>query len=141
MNSAKAALEVIFFGFGAIAGYLFGPCDNLLRALLVFIVLDIALGVVSACTGKSKHTVNGRLSSEAMRSGLAKKAAELAIVIVGNTLDMVTGMTVVRSGVCVALICSEAISVVETASLLGVVNIPIINKALEVLQEKETEGK
>lgn len=135
MTKIKDLVEAVAFGVGGVIGYLFGPCDNMLQALLVFIVLDICLGLISAGCGKSKHSESGKISSQTMFSGLCKKAAELGMVIVGNTLDMVTGMHVVRAGVCVAIITSEVISITETASILGVIDIPIINKALDALKD------
>lgn len=135
MTTAKKMIETIAFAIGGVIGYLVGPCDALLQALLIFIVLDVVLGIISASCGKSKHSPSGKVSSQAMFVGLCKKAAELAMVVVGNTLDMVTGMSIVRSGVCVAIIVSEVISITETASLLGVIDIPIINKALDALKE------
>lgn len=134
--NVKNVVNLISFSVGGVLGYLFGPCDVLLQSLLVFMALDIITGLMAAATGHSTKTEGGKLSSQAMFNGIMKKGAELIMVIVGNVLDMVTGMTIIRAGVCSTLIVSEVLSITENATLLGVIDIPIINKALEILKEK-----
>ena len=137
--SVKSYIESIGFVAGSVAGYLFGPIDAILQGMLVLMVVDIVIGLMDAFSGVSTKTAAGGLSSDAMRKGLAKKCGELIMVIVGQTLDHVTGMGVVRTGVCTALIIAETISLTENVSLLGVVDIPIINQALEILKKKDDE--
>lgn len=134
MKNAKTIFDIVSFAVGGVLGYLFGPCDEILKGMLVMMALDIVVGVITAFSGLSPKTKTGGLSSDAMFHGLMKKAGEICIVIVGNVLDKVTGMGVVRTGVCVAILASEVLSITENASLLGVIDIPIINKALEVLK-------
>lgn len=134
--NVKHMIEAAGFAVGAAAGYLFGPLDAALQGMLVLMAVDVAVGMIDAFVGVSNKTPGGKISSDAMVKGLAKKCGELAMVIVGNALDYVSGMNIVRTGVVFTIIIAETISIVENVSLLGVVDIPIINKALEVLKEK-----
>lgn len=136
----KNVINIVSFGVGGVLGYLFGPMDALFQGMLVLMVLDFALGIVMGAVGKSTKTNGGKLSSQAMFSGVAKKVGELAMVIVGNVLDSMTGMAIVRAGVCAAIAVSEVLSITENASILGVIDIPVINKALEILKGK-AEGE
>lgn len=134
--SVKNYVEAIGFFAGSLAGFLFGPMDVLFQGMLVLMAVDVFVGLIDAFSGVSSKTDAGGVSSQAMVKGIAKKCGELVMVIVGNTLDMITGMAVVRSGVCVAIIVAETISITENVTLLGVVDIPIINEALEILKKK-----
>lgn len=141
MSNIKTLVNLGSFAAGSMLGYLFGPLDPIVQGFLVMAALDIVLGVVSGICGVSSKTQGGKISSKAMILGLGKKCAELVMIIVGNMLDMATGLSITRSGVCAALLVAETISVLENASSLGVINIPIINDTLEYLQGKKNDDK
>lgn len=129
----KEAISLTAGACSGIISYFFGPCDIILQGMLILMVLDVAVGMLDALAGVSPKTKGGKLDSGAMTKGIAKKVGELLMVIVGNVMDMMTGLAVVRSGVVVTIAVSECISILENVSLLGVVDIPVLKRALEVL--------
>ena len=52
--------------------------------------------------------------------GLLRKGAELAVVIVGQQIDLLMGTTYVRDAVCIGFIVNEFVSILENAGLIGV---------------------
>ena len=118
-----------------LAGFFWGGLDGLLTALLVFMVLDYASGVVIAYKEK-------RLSSEVGFWGLVKKCMILVLVTVGHFMDLhVLGgsSSMFRSGVVGFFLANEGLSILENAGKLGVPLPEFLKKALE--QVKERGGK
>ena len=133
-------MQVIWFMGGAALGAILGPLNVPLETLLVLMVLDLALGTICACLGLSTKTNSGYVSSKAMFLGIAKKAAELAVVCVGFWLDNYTGLGVVRDGAIMTLILNETVSIVEKCSRLGVIDIPAIDSVLDIMSSKVNGG-
>jgi len=83
-------------------------------------VIDYMLGLANAAIFKtSPKSENGALSSKAGLQGIYKKVVMLCLVVVATRIDITFGFDYVRSGVCVALIVNEVVSILETYKLSG----------------------
>ena len=102
--------------FGAIITFLLGGWSPLLQVLVIFIIIDYALGVLVAFT-------HGELNSEIGFKGIAKKVIILSLVAVAYAIDTIMGdNTFTRDAVIFFYIANELISILETA---GKTNLPI----------------
>lgn len=121
---------------GSALVHFLGGIDDVFIALCVFMVVDYATGIVVALVFKnSPKTETGKLNSKASLQGLFKKLFMLILVGVAHTLDMVLGVCFVRSGVVVAFIANETISIIENAGLMGVPIPKVITEAIELLND------
>lgn len=116
-------------GLGA---FLFGDCKGIFIVLIAFICLDYITGVMSAIANK-------KLSSEIGAKGIVKKIFMLAIVAVGNLIDIyvIGNGAIIRNIVIIFYISNECISIVENAGKLGV---PVPKKLLDVLAQLKKEN-
>ena len=121
----KMTLQFASASIFAVCGFLFGQLDGLLKALIVFMVLDYATGIIVAVKRKT-------LSSEVGFKGIAKKIMIMALVIVGHVLDahVIGGGAVCRSAVIGFYIANEGISILENAANIG---LPLPKKLVDVL--------
>ena len=129
--------ETICTAFGLVGSFLaalFGGWDSALATLLIFMGVDYVTGLMVAAAGKSPK---GKLSSKVGWKGLAKKCVILLLVLVAARLDVVLGTSYVRTGVCIAFLCNEVISILENAGLMGVPLPAALKNAVELLQKKE----
>ena len=117
-------------------GFLWGEMDGLLIALIAFICLDYASGVL---VGAVKHKLNSQVSFK----GLCKKAMIMLIVAVAHIVDtQILGGTasVFRSATCGLYIASEGMSILENAGKLGLPLPKKLREMLEQLHDKSEEG-
>lgn len=129
------SFKVIFGGIVAgVAAYL-GGVDGVLITLLAFITVDYITGILAA--GKMHE-----LSSEVGFWGLMKKVCILALVGVGNLIDLyvVAGSGTFRTVVALYYIGNEGLSILENFGELGVVYPRILQNALKQLK-KANEGE
>lgn len=127
---------------GAAIAALLGGWDMALQALIVFMAIDYFTGVVVAAVfKKSAKTDSGGLNSAIGLKGLFRKIAMLCGVLMAYYLDKVAGTDFVRDATCLALICNEALSILENFGLMGVpIPAPIVN-AIDVLKSDKYEEK
>lgn len=126
---------------GSGIAYMFGGWDYSISTLLIFMLIDYISGlVVAGVFHKSQKTASGTLSSQKCWQGLSKKCMTLVFVIIGNRLDMLLGSTYIRDAICIAFVVNELISIVENAKLMGVPIPAVIDKAIDVLNNKQTGG-
>ena len=128
-------------GLGAFVLAFFVALNPIYLALLGFMLLDIATGILAAATIKA-------VDSQITFRGVTKKAIMLMIVVtaalLGTNADSV-GLTVtipLGEAVAVYYIINEALSVIENAARAGVPIPPILRDALKELgasKENETE--
>lgn len=139
----------LMIGASAVGGFLaslVGGFDILISTLVLFMVMDIVLGIsMSLYKHKSKKTESGGYSSEALYKGITRKFLSFAVIIIAVALDNLTGLyitaggmqvTVLRSMVCVFYILYEASSILENICLLGV---PLPKRLLDVLDVMKKE--
>ena len=138
------ALTAIALAISAVGGFiasLVGGFDALIYTLVLFMVIDIVLGIGMAIyKHQSKKTETGRYSSEALYKGITRKFLSFLVIVIAVALDNLTGLyimagdtqiTVLRSVVCLFYILYEASSILENLALL---HVPLPKKLLDMLE-------
>lgn len=121
------------FVAGALGGW-----DQAVITLVSFMAIDYVSGwILAVVFKKSPKTESGGYSSAIGLKGLCKKAMILLLVVVANLLDKQTGANYIRDGVCIAFTVNEAMSIIETAGLMGLPIPEWLIKALDILQTRE----
>lgn len=140
MNFEKTTILTAVGAFGAA---LVGEWDGAIFTLLLFMAADWFTGlIVAGVFKKSPKTESGALESNAGLKGLCRKGAMLLLVIVAVRLDLMAGLQgILRTGVIVALVCNEALSILENIGLMGVEYPPIMKNAIDKLQGKSANEK
>lgn len=135
MKEFIKTIQALVTALGGYLGYFLGGFDGLLKALVVFVVIDYVTGVFCAI---NEHT----LSSEVGFRGICRKVLIFMLVGLANIIDVHvigTGSTL-RTAVIFFYISNEGISILENASRLG---LPIPKKLKVILaqlnDEKEDE--
>ncbi|MCR5015140.1 MAG: phage holin family protein [Ruminococcus sp.] len=116
----------------AIFGLLFGEMDGLIKALIIFMVLDYCTGVAVAIKKKE-------LSSEIGFVGIIKKVFILVFVAVGHVLDayVIGEGAMCRGAVAGFFIANEGLSILENGAIFG---LPIPRKLKEILLQLRGRG-
>lgn len=137
---AKICLQLGTGFAGATVAALFGGWDAAMTTLLIFMGLDIVTGlIVAAVFKKSKKTSGGKLSSKECFKGLCRKFAILVYVLIAYRLDLMMGIDYIKDFTVIFFCVNEALSIVENSSLMGLPLPPVVQKALEILNNKATE--
>jgi len=126
---------------GVVLQHLFGVWDRLLEAMIVFMLIDIATGVLVAILGKSPNSGNGKLWTGAMREGMIHKGLGLLFVVIAVELDALTGSDYIRSATIFCILMQELLSIAENAALMGVPLPEILKRTLSVLNETKNNNK
>lgn len=127
---------------GSAVATLFGGWDYALVTLLLFMAVDYVSGLaVAGIFKKSPKTENGALESRAGWKGLCRKCMSLVFVLIATRLDTIIGTTYIRDAVCIAFMINELISIVENAGLMGIGVPEIITNAIDILKNKNEQGK
>jgi len=138
----------IQLGFAAVGGWLgwaLGGLDGFVYALLAFVVIDYATGIMCAVVEK-------KLSSEVGFRGIFKKITIFALVAVGHMIDThiigpsgtVGDYAAIRTAVIFFYIANEGLSLLENSSRLG---LPVPSKLKDALSQlhdhkpKDGDGK
>ena len=121
---------------------LIGKWDGAIITLLLFMAADWTTGLtVAGVFHRSPKTETGALESRIGLKGLCRKGAMLLVVLVAYRLDLMAGLHgVLRTGAIVALVCNEALSILENVSLMGVKYPAIIDKVIRQLLGKKNDG-
>ena len=108
-------LRIPYIGaiIGGVGGFLFGTWDLPLKILLTSMVLDYISGMLKAFYLRE-------VSSRKGYKGLIKKVGILFTIVVANLTDLILGLTIFRSAICMFFCMNELISVLENVALLGV---------------------
>lgn len=123
---------------GSAVVHYFGGIDTVLIVLCVFMALDYISGIVVATVfKKSPKTESGKVKSSASLKGLFKKLFMLLLVGVAHLLDIVLGINFIRSGLVIAFVANETISIIENAGLMGIPIPKVLRDAIEILNEQE----
>ena len=94
--------------------------------------------ILAAVFKKSPKSNNGSLESRAGWKGLARKGITLLIVMLAFRLDALTNQSFIASGVIIAFITNEAISITENAALIG---IPLPNALIKAIDVMKTNSE
>ena len=119
--------RVCFSAIGDWLGYFLGGCDNLMIALIVFVVADYVTGVMCAIIDK-------KLSSEVGFKGIFKKVLIFILVGIAHILDVyvIGGGSILRTAVIFFYMSNEGVSLLENAAHLG---LPVPKQLQEVLKQ------
>jgi toxin secretion/phage lysis holin len=126
----KTAWHVIQTGIAALGGWLgyaLGGLDGFLYALLAFMAVDYATGVMCAILEK-------RLSSGVGFRGIFKKVLILAMVSVAHAIDthIIGSGESVRTAVLMFYLSNEGVSLLENSARIG---LPIPERLKEILAQ------
>lgn len=121
------AVQFVFAAVGGWLGYFLGGCDELLYALIAFVVIDYITGVMCAIIDKT-------LSSEVGFKGICRKVLIFLLVGIANVIDVhIIGTgCVLRTAAIFFYISNEGISLLENAAHLG---LPVPKKVRDVLEQ------
>ena len=121
---------------------LIGKWDGAIITLLLFMAADWTTGLtVAGVFHRFPKTETGALESRIGLKGLCRKGSMLLVVLVAYRLDLMAGLHgVLRTGAIVALVCNEALSILENVSLMGVKYPAIIDKVIRQLLGKKNDG-
>ena len=122
---------------GIVIGEFLGSFDDLLYALIAFVVADYITGVLKAIAEKN-------LSSAIGFKGICKKVCIFTLVGVANVLDVhiIGSGCILRSAVIFFYISNEGISIIENATKIGL-PIPqqLKNTLLRMYSDKDMHTK
>ena len=137
VNTAKATMLTVAGAIGSFITTLFGGWTSDMQTLLIFMGIDIVMGLlIAAFWKKSEKSETGTLNSTSMAKGLIRKGVYLLIILVAYRLDLAMGVEYIRTAVIIAFIVNEVISIVENAGIMGVPIPSVIRKAIEVLRQR-----
>lgn len=119
---------------GGIGGFLFGKWDLPLQVLITSMILDYVSGMLKAF-------YLGEVSSRVGYKGIVKKTGILFTIIVANLTDIILGLTIFRSAICMFFCMNELMSILENVSLLGVPIPSFLTDRLVQTKDASTEIK
>jgi toxin secretion/phage lysis holin len=138
INNVRTAFIAVTGTVGAFIAELLGGWDSDVKTLVIFMIIDYIMGIIiAAFFKKSDKTDSGALSSKACWVGLCRKGITLLIVLVAHRLDLLIGTNYIRSAAVIGFCCSELVSIVENAGIMGVPLPSVIKKAIDILKTKE----
>lgn len=131
----------IMLSIGSAVSYFIGGVDTMFVVLCVFLLVDYVSGIIVASVfKKSTKTETGKLNSTVSFKGLCKKLFVVILVGVAHLLDVVLDTSFIRGGVVVAFISNETISIIENAGLMGIPIPAPLQKAIDILQDREVKS-
>jgi len=112
--------------------YIIGGWQLLLTILVVFMVIDIATGLIKAL-------IKRKLNSKIGYRGFLKKAAIMLVIILANWLDMLTisEVPVFKTIAIYFYIGMEGLSILENLNQIGVPIPRVISKYIDQLAKEE----
>ena len=139
-NTLKMCLLTWFGGIAGVIINLLGGWTEDLNTLFTFMAVDFILGLAVAGFWKSSNkSKSGALNSYSLWRGLIRKGGSLAVVIIGNRLDITMGTDYMRTAIIIAFIANEALSIVENLGIMGVPLPKVLIRAIDVLKSKSED--
>lgn len=135
MVNYKDAACAVFAGIGAWIAQIYGGWTQAMTALVVFVVADVATGLLCGLAKKSPNTDGGGLSSKVMREGAAKKVEIFFILLIAAWLDIAMHVTIWKDAACIYYIAEEGLSILENAGALGLPIPDKLKSAIEALKK------
>ena len=128
-------IMALFSAVGAAFSFLVGGVDKLLTALLIFVVIDYATGLIAAWK-------TATLDSKKGFEGIKRKFVMLLVVIMAQWIDAcIFGISTFRTMVIFAYLGNEGLSIIENLDRMGYGEyIPafIRDKLVQLRTEKES---
>ena len=133
MKALETNIQIGITAIGGCLGWLLGGLDGFIYALLAFVVIDYVTGVMVA-------VLERKLSSEVGFRGIFKKVLILAMVGIGNIIDvqLIKNGSAIRTAVIFFYLSNEGISIIENTAKIG---LPVPEKLKTVLEQINEEGK
>jgi toxin secretion/phage lysis holin len=129
LEAANIIKTSIAFAGGAFS-YLIGGWDMSTKALLIFVMIDYATGIIAATSEK-------RLNSRVGLQGIARKVGIFCVVAVAHMADQILGGgNVFRDGAVTFYLVNEILSILENAGKAGVPLPDGMREAVQALREK-----
>ena len=135
MVNYKDAACAVFAGIGAWIAQAYGGWTQAMTALVVFVIADVATGLLCGMAKKSPNTEGGGLSSKVMREGAAKKVEIFFILLIAAWLDIAMHVTIWKDAACIYYIAEEGLSILENAGALGLPIPDKLKNAIEALKK------
>lgn len=135
MVNYKDAACAVLAGIGAWIAQIYGGWTQAMTALVVFIIADVATGLLCGMAKKSPNTEGGGLSSKVMREGAAKKVEIFFILLIAAWLDIAMHVTIWKDAACIYYIAEEGLSILENAGALGLPIPDKLKNAIEALKK------
>ena len=133
----KTQICTVIGAVGGVVTSAFGGWDASMQLLVLAMVIDYLTGILGAGVWhKSAKSANGALESRAGFKGLIRKGCILAMVLIAHYMDMAIGTQYIRDALVIGFAANEIISILENLSLMGVQYPQIIQKALDIMQDK-----
>lgn len=138
MNNVKVRVLAATGAVGSfIINTLLGGWTEDIATLLIFMAIDFIMGLlIAGIWHRSGKSETGALNSVSAWKGLCRKGCSLLVVMVAYRLDLTLGTEYIKTGVTIAFIANEAISIVENYGIMGGPMPAMLKKAIEVLQSK-----
>lgn len=138
----RAAFTVVSGAVGGIIAELFGGWNSDITTLVIFMCIDYITGlIVAAVFKRSQKTDSGALSSKVGFEGLCKKGVMMLAVLAAHRLDLLIGTEYIRTATVIGFCCSELVSIIENAGLMGVPLPDVIVRAIDILKNKSNDKK
>ncbi|HZJ98485.1 MAG TPA: phage holin family protein [Tissierellaceae bacterium] len=133
MKDLVASLQIIFTAIGMYIGWFIGGFDELLYALIAFVVIDYITGVMVAVIEK-------KLSSGIGFRGIFKKMLILIFVGVGHTIDfyILKNGSAARTAIIFFYLSNEGLSILENSGKIG---LPIPNSLRNIFKDLNKEDE
>ena len=135
MVNYKDAACAVFAGIGAWIAQAYGGWTQAMTALVVFVIADVATGLLCGLAKRSPNTEGGGLSSKVMREGAAKKVEIFFILLIAAWLDIAMHVTIWKDAACIYYIAEEGLSILENAGALGLPIPDKLKNAIEALKK------
>jgi toxin secretion/phage lysis holin len=133
----KTQICTVIGAVGGVVTAAIGGWDASMQLLVLAMVIDYITGIlVAGVWHKSAKSANGALESRAGFKGLIRKGCILAMVLIAHYMDMAIGTQYIRDALVIGFAANEIISILENLSLMGVQYPQIIQKALDIMQDK-----
>lgn len=133
MKEVIDALQFVVTVIGVYVGWFIGGFDELLYALVAFVVIDYVSGVMVGIIEK-------KLSSGIGFRGIFKKMLIFIFVGVGHTIDfyILKNGSAVRTAVIFFYLSNEGLSILENSSKIG---LPIPNSLRNIFKDLNKEDE
>ena len=141
INQIKIYFMAIVGAIGGFIAQLLGGWTTDLQTLVVFMLVDFAMGLALAIFFKnSNKSTTGALNSTSAWKGLCKKGITLLMVLVAHRIDITLGLEYIKTATIIAFIVVELISIIENAGLMGVPIPKVLVNIIDVLKQKAGES-
>lgn len=115
MDNLSSNFKITSACIGGLLGWLLGGLDSLIYALIAFVAVDYATGVLLAIYEK-------KVSSQIGFEGISRKVLIFVLVALGNTVDryIIGSNSSFRTMLITFYLSNEGISILENCAKMGV---------------------